>query len=257
MTIRRFWTLAHEMARMSLKADASRFYLGYLWWVLEPLLFVTVFYVVFAVILDSPRGDFLAFLMCGKLTFIWFSKSVVHASRSIVSAKGLIGKIDLPKALFPIASVQESLYKQGAVFTLLIFFLWLSGLAPSVTWVWLPVIVIVNYLLILACAMAVAALVCIIADLAVVVSLAMTFLLFTSGIFWDPRALDHASMDLLFLVNPIAFLVDAYRQVLMEGTVPDLTHLLILGLASGGAALVVAATMRRGSKYLALKALTA
>ena len=146
---------------------------------------------------------------------------------------------------------------QGSVFALLIFFLWLSGLSPSVTWMWLPMIVIVNYLLIVACAMAVAALVCIIADLAVVVSLAMTFLLFTSGIFWDPRALDHASMDLLFLLNPIAFRVDAYRQVLMEGTVPDLTHLLILGLASGGAALVVAATMRRGSKYLALKALTA
>ncbi|EED30587.1 hypothetical protein NOR53_501 [gamma proteobacterium NOR5-3] len=79
--------LVDEMARMSLKADASRFYLGYLWWVLEPLLYVAVFYVVFEVLLGTRRPDFLVFLMCGKLTFIWFSKSVVHASRSIVASK--------------------------------------------------------------------------------------------------------------------------------------------------------------------------
>ncbi|MDP5054424.1 MAG: ABC transporter, partial [Congregibacter sp.] len=101
MTTRRFWTLVDEMARMSLKADASRYFFGYFWWILEPLLYVAVFYVVFDVLLGSRQPDFLVFLMCGKLTFVWFSKSVVHASRTIVSSKGLIGNIDLPKALFP------------------------------------------------------------------------------------------------------------------------------------------------------------
>jgi lipopolysaccharide transport system permease protein len=43
MTPRHFWILADEMARMALKADASRLYLGYIWWVLEPLLYVAVF----------------------------------------------------------------------------------------------------------------------------------------------------------------------------------------------------------------------
>lgn len=257
MTIRRFWVLAHEMARMSLKADASRLYLGYLWWILEPLLYVAVFYVVFKVILNSPRGEFLAFLMCGKLTFIWFSKSVVHASRSIVAARGLIGKIDLPKALFPIASVQESLYKQMAIFALLFVFLAANGYAPSSAWVWLPVILLANYLLIAACAMAAAALVCLAADVAMVVSLAMTFLLFTSGIFFDPRSLDPAAMDLLFLINPIALLLDAYRQVLMVGEAPQVAGLLGLALGSGAAALGMLVILRRGSRYFALRAITA
>ncbi|MEM1145857.1 MAG: ABC transporter permease [Pseudomonadota bacterium] len=257
MTIRRFWVLVHEMARMSLKADASRMYLGYLWWVLEPLLYVAVFYLVFKVILDSPRGDFLAFLMCGKLTFIWFSKSVVHAARSLIAAAGLIGKIDLPKALFPIASVQESLYKQLAVFVLLLIFLSGSGYPPTSAWFWLPAIVFVNYLLIAACAMAAAALVCIVADVAMVISLAMTFLLFTSGVFFDPRSLEPAAMELLLLFNPMAFLVDAYRQVLMVGTAPDLVHLAALGLGGGAGVALTLAVLRRGSRYLALKAITA
>jgi len=258
MTLRRFWLLVHEMARLNLKADASRLYLGYLWWVLEPLLYVAVFYLVFDVLLDSRRGDFLAFLMCGKLTFVWFSKSVVHASRSIVAARGLIGKIDLPKTLFPIASIQESLYKQSAVFALLLVFLLTSGHDASAAWAWLPVIALVNYLLIAACAMAAAALVCLVADVAMVISLAMTFLLFTSGIFFDPRLLpDPEAMDLLFLLNPLAFLVDAYRQVLMAGQGPDLPHLIALGAVSAAACLALAAVLRRSSRFLALRAITA
>jgi len=256
MNLRHFWMLADEMARMALKADASRMYLGYLWWVLEPLLYVAVFYLVFAVLLNSPRGDFLAFLMCGKLTFVWFSKSVVHASRSILAAKGLIGKIDLPKALFPVASIQESLYKQLVVFALLLVFLMASGYAVSGAWLWLPLLAFVNYLLIAACAMTAAVLVCIVEDIAMLVSLAMIFLMFSSGIFWDPHTLDEQAMALLFTLNPIAFLVDTYRQVLMTGARPDLAHLLVLAVLSGAACLLVSWIMRGSSRYLALRAIT-
>ena len=107
------------MARMALRADAARYFLGYLWWVLEPLLFVGVFYVVFEVILHSGRADFLVFLMCGKLVFIWFSKSVNQAANSITANKGLIGRINVTKTLFPLAVIQEGGYGRtyGAVGT--------------------------------------------------------------------------------------------------------------------------------------------
>ena len=58
------------MAIMALRADASKYFLGYIWWILEPLLFVGISYVVFSVILASRTEDFLVFLMCGKLAFI-------------------------------------------------------------------------------------------------------------------------------------------------------------------------------------------
>lgn len=58
-------------------------------------------------------------LVCGQLTFNWFSKSVSHSVRSIFSNVGLIGDIDIPKKMFPLAQVQEGLYKQAIVFLLL------------------------------------------------------------------------------------------------------------------------------------------
>ncbi len=257
MTFSQYFRLADAMARMSLRADATKLILGYLWWVLEPLLYVGVLYVVFTQILKSRQEDFLLFLMVGKFVFIWFSKSVVSASNSIVSGKGLVGKLNVPKTLFPLSSVQESMYKQFAVFALLFGVLALNGYPVTVTWVYVLPIVIVNYIMILSCAYVGATLVCMIRDFQPLISLGMIFLLFTSGIFWDVRDLgDPQKTEAVLAANPLAFMLDAYRQVLMYQTPPDMFHLLSIGAGFGVVLCAMVLIMRRGSQYLALKALT-
>ena len=257
MTLSQYFQLVDVRARMALRADAARDMLGYAWWILEPLLFVGVFYVVFNVILESGRADFLVFLMCGKLAFVWFSKSVSAASNSIVSAYGLIGQLNIPKSLFPIAVVQESLYKQLSVFLLLFGVLWAYGYPVTMGWLWLVPVAFVNYLMIVACSLIGACLVCFMRDFSKVITLFMTFLLFTSGIFWDVNDIgDPYKTELVLALNPMAFILNAYRQVLMFDTVPDLLHLAEICLASIVLIIMVLAFMRKYSQYLALKVLT-
>lgn len=245
------------MARMSLRADASRYFLGYIWWILEPLLFVGVFYIVFELILKSGREDFLTFLMCGKLAFIWFSKSVSQASNSIVANRGLIGRINVTKTLFPMAVIQEGLYRQVVVFLLLFGVLYADGFPPSAAWFYLLPVILVNYLMIVTCAYIGGCLVCMMRDFSMLISLGMTFLLFTSGVFWDARDLgDPRLTEVVFTLNPLAFILDAYRQVLMHASAPDWSHL--LQIACGCVVLLglIIMIMRRSSQYLALKVLS-
>jgi lipopolysaccharide transport system permease protein len=258
MSPSQFFRLIDVLARMSLRADASKYYLGYVWWILEPLLYVAVFYVVFNVILSSGRADFLVFLMCGKFPFVWFSKSVTQASNSIVSNVGLVGKVNVSKALFPLAVVQEGIYKQVTVFALLVLVLILNGYSPGAGWLMAVPVILVNYLMIVACALWGAIFVCFVRDFFMVISLGMIFLMFTSGIFWDVRALADPQMtEWVLLLNPIAFILDAYRQVLMYGAPVDAAHLLSIGLGAlllGGLAVYV---IQRRGQLLALKALSA
>lgn len=258
MTLAQYFRLVDIQARMALKSDASNYYLGYIWWLLEPLLFVAVFYVVFNVILDSRREDFLVFLMCGKLPFVWFSKSVNLASSSIVRNAGLIGKIDLPKTMFPMANIQEGLYRQSMVFLLLFMVVAIYEYLPSLNWLWLIPIMLVNYLMIVACSFIGAVLVCYLRDFTMIISLGMTFLMFASGIFWDPRALsDPHVTEAVLLYNPIAFILDAYRQVFMYNSSPDWLHLGLIGVVFAVITALMVRIMRKSSKALALKALTA
>lgn len=260
MRLTQYFRLVDIQARMLLKAEASKMALGYLWWFLEPLMWVGVFYVVFNLILSGGgRGgaEFLAFLACGKFAFLWFSKTVNQAANSIVANHSLIGKIDVPKSLFPMAVVQESLYRQAAVYLLLLVIVLSFGYAASPVWLWLLPVLVVYYLLIVACAFMGAYLVCLVRDFSNFIPLGMTFLLFTSGIFWDVRALgDPEKTELILTLNPLAFILDAHRQILMHQTSPDVANLCAIGL---GAVVIIAAMvalMRRTSQFLALKVLT-
>ena len=258
MPLSHYFRLMDTLARMALRADSAKYFLGYIWWILEPLLFVMVFYVVFDIILGTRQGDFLMFLMTGKLPFVWFSKSVTLASLSLIQGVGLIGKINVPKSLFPMAALQEGLYKQAAVFLLLFIVLVVSGYPITSTWWYLIPVILVNYLMIVACGLIGATMVCLLRDCSLLIALGMVFLMFTSGIFWDVRGLGDPRMtELVLALNPLAFILDAYRQILMVGAAPDLVHLAAIGLGSGALAYAMVLVMRRSSQYLALKALTA
>ena len=257
MPFLQYFRLADTMAHMALRADAARYFLGYIWWVLEPLLWVGVFYVVFVLILNSRQPDFLIFLATGKLAFVWFSKTVTQASNSIINGKGLVGKISVPMSLFPMAVVQEGLYRQFAVFVLLTGLLVNEGYPITMTWWYLAPLMAVYYVMIVACSFLGACMVCIARDFSQLISLGVMFLLFMSGIFWDVRTLgDPAKTELLLNVNPLAFILDAFRQIMMYDKVPDMVHLSLIGIGFAVMTGIMVLLMRRGSQYLALKALT-
>lgn len=222
MTFSQTVTLVDTLARFHLKGESRQYFLGYLWWVLEPLLYVGVFYLVFETLLDSRQPDFLYFLMVGKLTFIWFSKSVNQAASSLEANKGLMAQTSLRKELFPLAVIHQGLYRQAVVFFFLIGFLLMGDYPPSATWLWLIPLTVLQAILITACGLLGALLVSFKRDFRLVIQLGTIFLLFMSGIFWDLNTIaDTGLRDGLLLLNPLANLIDCYRQVLMLDEAPN------------------------------------
>ena len=228
-----YFTLIDTLARFHLKAEARRFGLGYLWWILEPMLYVGVFYLVFVLFLGNRQPDFLVFLAVGKLSFIWFSKSVNQASLSLVNSREVLGQTNLPKHLFPVAVMHEGVYRQAAVFAFLLVLVLALGYAPTAAWVWLIPVVVTQYLLILACGLGAALLVCLQRDFQMLIQLGMVFLLFMSGVFWDIDTLTNPSAVFwLETLNPLAVLLDSYRQILLSGRAPDSGQLVLIGFQS-------------------------
>lgn len=226
VTLSQSFTLVDTMARFHLKGEARQYFLGYFWWILEPLLYVAVFYIVFEKLLQNRQPDFLYFLIVGKLSFIWFSKSVNQASNSLVMNKGLIAQVYLRKELLPMAVIHQGFYRQVVVFAFLLILLLVGGYASSSVWLWLVPIALIQALLVAGCGMLAALLVCLHRDFRFVVQMGTLFLLFISGVFWDINAIvDETARQWLLLLNPLAALIDAYRQVLMLGAQPNLSIL--------------------------------
>jgi len=227
MKMLQFISLVDIKAKMSLKSEASKLYLSYIWWILEPILWVLMFYLVFTVLLGFGRD--LLFLMCGKIPFLWFSKSVTSGSNSIVAGKSLINQTNVPKQFFPYEAIQVVLYKQWLVFLVLMGMTVVYGNYPSLHWFWIIPLFIVQYLLIVMVTLVFAVIVAYVRDMRMLINMAMMGLMFSSGIFWDlTRIADPVKRDLLVTWNPLAYLLDAYRDVLIRGEMYDLQHLFVL-----------------------------
>ena len=66
--------LVDTFARLHLKGESRQYWLGYFWWILEPMLYVGVFYLVFETLLQNRQPDFLYFLWLGSSFSFGFQK---------------------------------------------------------------------------------------------------------------------------------------------------------------------------------------
>lgn len=252
-----FFILVDTKAKMSLKAETSKLYLSFLWWILEPILFVLVFYFVFSALLGNRQENFLLFLMCAKIPYMWFSKSVTSASGSIVGNSGIISQIDIPKTIFPYASIQVSLYKEIPVFLLLFGMCVYSGFMPTLEWLWLIPLFIVMYLMIVTFGLITAVMVCYADDVRMVINMAMLFLMFTSGIFFDIETISEPMQSYLLTFNPLAFLCDGFRKILMHKGSYSVEHMLALLAVFSVATLAMNLFYRRMSRTIAARVVNA
>src|SRR5699024_9546461 len=79
-----FMDLVWTKARLNLKSEASRDRLHYLWWIIEPLILMGVYYVVFALLLNNRIDNYVPYLLTGVIPFQWFAKTVQQSANSIV-----------------------------------------------------------------------------------------------------------------------------------------------------------------------------
>ena len=214
------WRYALYRAYLNLVGEAAKYYLGWLWWLLEPIAMTAVFYVVFTYIRASNVENFAYFLIVGITMWLWFANGVGNCTDSIAVSRSVISQIRLPKLLFPIIAVTSATLKQGFVFAIVMI---LMGAVFGVhgTWLSLPVLATVQFLMILAVGSTVAFACCWVRDLRFIVRSGLTLMMFCSGIFYSIEGMRPEHQE-LFRLNPMFVMIEQYRAVLLYASAPDL-----------------------------------
>lgn len=200
----------------ALKADTKRMHLGMLWWILEPLLFTGMFYLAFAGGLrGSGDKEFIFFLMSGMLPFKWTGSCISGSAGSLSSSQGIIGQMYLPKWIFPSIINLSMAIRFIFVVILLVGLMSYGGYGPSRTWLCLGYVILCQLFLNLGISYFVSSIVPLVPDLSHIVSLVVTGLMFTSGVFFDISSRPEHIQAILRL-NPFVEVLDGYRSVLMQ-----------------------------------------
>jgi lipopolysaccharide transport system permease protein len=222
-----------------------RAYLGWLWALAQPLARLLVLTIVFTRILPLGIPDYAVFLFTGLIAWTWFASGVSSATTSAIDRRDLLLRPNVPRAAVPVVSVLTDGLDYAAALPVLAVFLFLEGGIPATALV-LPALLAIQLLLTLGVGYALCAANVYLRDVRIVVEVALLLGFYLTPVFYDAETVPEGYRFLIQL-NPMARLLNAYRDILVEGRLPHLGPLLVLFAACSVIFAVGYGTYRRTS----------
>lgn len=215
-------------AKIHLISEASSTYLSYLWWIFEPLISLGIYYLVFGVIFQRGTEDFIPFLLVGLVTWQWFSQSIEHCANSINGNVSLICNIKFRKLILPSINIAIDTVKFFIVFFVLLVFLWCYGYKVDFNYIYLPLVLISQFIINTVFSFIVAAIIPFFPDLKIIVSNGLRVAFFLSGILYSVHDLP-SEYSIYFEYNPMTQIISMYRAILMNKAI-DSSDILSLSI---------------------------
>ena len=236
--------LFEQMVRRELRQKYKGSALGVLWYLINPLVLMGAYYLMFGVLFKVAGSDqpqhYPLFLLVGLVVWIFFSQAVLSSAPSLLDQGALVRKARFPRETIPASVVTVQLVTFLALLVLIVpVTVAIRGtLHPAL--LLLPLVLACLFAFVLGLALAVSILHAYFRDVAPILSAALLPWFFLSPIFFEPRHLDRVSNNTTALfvldwVNPVAPFIVATRDVIYGGIVPDakvLAYIFVVGAVS-------------------------
>lgn len=245
----RYRELLVNLVIRDLKVRYKSSALGILWSLANPLVQVATITIVFKYILEIKIPNYSAYLLCAFLPWSFFQMSILDASQSVLFHSNLVKKTYFPREILPASIVISNLIH--FILALGIFFIYLCVLGTPIlsTWILLPVVVLIQFMLTMGVAFFVSCLNVFYEDVKYLTTAILSIMFYLTPIMYlveqiavsgrIPAVYRPLALK-FFMVNPLSFLMTAYRKILLPAfstptihPIPmDYRYLLLAGVIS-------------------------
>lgn len=210
---------------------------GLAWSFLHPILMLAIYTFVFSVVFKARWGissvdsktQFAILVFVGMIVQGLFSEVVNRAPSLILSNANYVKKVVFPLEILPVISMGAALFHMLiSIFVLLAAFIFINGYL-NWTAIFIPLIIAPYVILVLGFSWALASLGVFVRDVGQTIGVFTTILMFMSPVFYPVSALPPRFQSWI-LINPLTFIIEQIRSVLVEGQLPDWSGLGIYSL---------------------------
>ncbi len=229
----RYRWLVYELITRDLKLRYRGSALGFAWTLLNPLLFMGVYVLVFGVYLKIGIPNYAVFLLSGLLPWVWFSNALLQGTSAILDGRMYVGKTIFPAEVLVLVPVCSNfvnfLFSLPVLVVVVAIFHGSLGLPLLV----LPAIVVVQMILTVAVLFFLTTFNVFYRDIQQLITYAVMLFFYLTPIFYKLTSVP-AALRPFVAASPITVLVRSYQQVFYANEWPDLAsfvYLLVVSLA--------------------------
>ncbi len=222
----RYKELLRNLVSRDIKKRYKRSTLGFLWVILDPLLMMLIFYIIFASIFRRSIENYTAYVMSGIIMWQLFSQGTKVSSTAFINNRNLINKIYLPKSIFPISIVASSL--AHFVFSLIPLFLIIvsSGAQPNNKIVFLPIVIALIFIFSIGISLTISTLTVFFHDVVYIYDVLLMGWMYFSAIFY-PISIIPEKFRIFMSLNPMYHYISLFRACIYDVSISLADHLLI------------------------------
>ncbi len=207
--------------------------LGLFWSIINPLVMLTVFTFIFSVLLQVRFGEragvanFALYLFCGMLPWLAFQESLSRSTNILVENANLLKKVKFPAKILPTYIVISGFLNELIGLGILIIAIIISSYRLGLPLLFLPVIFILQLCLTVGICWLLAAINVFYRDILHMIGLILMVWMYSTPIFYPPRLIPD-QLKFILVINPMAHLIQAYRDIFLEQRLPEPMSILIL-----------------------------
>ena len=198
--------------------------LGLFWSFLQPLAMLAVLYVFFRGRVGEGISNYAVFLLIGIVHFTHFSKTTSSAMRVLHHMRGLVTNVIFPKELLVFSSALSDAPEFLLSIPIVLATAWAMGTPIGGALLLLPVVLLLQFMLVLWVSLLLSALYIFVRDLDHIYEVALRILFFITPIMYDMSFLGATSRRIA-LLNPLTTTIGFSRTIILEGRAPNLGSL--------------------------------
>lgn len=231
--------LIYQMTRREVVGRYKGSAMGLAWSLFNPVLMLISYTFVFSVVFKSRWGitdsedksEFALILFVGMIVYGIFAETISRAPSLILVNTNYVKKVIFPLEVLPVISLGAALFHAliSSMVLLLAFIVFYGFINWTV--VFIPIVVLPLIFLILGFSWFLASLGVYVRDVTQTVGILVSLMMFLSPVFYPITAVPE-SFRVFILLNPISFIIEQAREILIFGKLPDLIGLLVYAIVS-------------------------
>ena len=218
----------HTNVKKDIRGKYKASFLGVLWSFINPLLQVLVYAIVFPYIMRVQTDNYLVFLICGIIPWTWFLTSLTQGTTTITNNSNLIKKVFFPREILPISTVTSGAVNFAISCIIIAIFAIIGKIGLSWHLVFLPLIMLLQYIIQLAFVFLLSAFNVYVKDVEYMVGFVLNLLFYATPILYNADMFSGSKFGIIFKINPMAHIVNFYRSIFYAHEIPNMVYMGIL-----------------------------